>query len=74
MKDYIKIARPYDWIKNLFIFPGTLFALLLVGWKGLRRPGRYRAGQFLLHLHDRLGQLCHQRMAGRPVLEVPSHQ
>lgn len=34
MKDYIKIARPDHWIKNLFIFPGTLFALLLVGWKG----------------------------------------
>ncbi len=33
MKDYIKIARPDHWIKNLFIFPGTLFALLLVGWK-----------------------------------------
>ena len=30
MKDYIKIARPDHWIKNLFIFPGTLFALLLV--------------------------------------------
>ena len=26
MKDYIKIARPDHWIKNLFIFPGTLFA------------------------------------------------
>ena len=24
MKDYIKIARPDHWIKNLFIFPGTL--------------------------------------------------
>ena len=34
MKDYIKIARPDHWIKNLFIFPGTLFALLLVGWQG----------------------------------------
>ena len=34
MKDYLKIARPDHWIKNLFIFPGTLFALLLVGWKG----------------------------------------
>ena len=34
MKDYIKIARPDHWIKNLFIVPGTLFALLLVGWKG----------------------------------------
>ncbi len=34
MKSYIRIARPDHWIKNLFLFPGTLFALLLVGWSG----------------------------------------
>ncbi len=34
MKNYIRIARPDHWIKNLFIFPGTLFAMLLVGWQG----------------------------------------
>lgn len=34
MKDYIRIARPDHWIKNLFLFPGTLFALLLVGFDG----------------------------------------
>ena len=28
MKDYIKIARPDHWIKNLFIFPGTLLSLI----------------------------------------------
>ncbi len=30
MKKYIKIARPDHWIKQLFVFPGSLFALLLV--------------------------------------------
>lgn len=29
MKKYIKIARPDHWIKQLFIFPGCLFAILL---------------------------------------------
>lgn len=29
MKKYIKIARPDHWIKQLFIFPGCLFAYLL---------------------------------------------
>ena len=29
MKKYIRIARPDHWIKQLFIFPGCLFALLL---------------------------------------------
>ena len=31
MKKYIRIARPDHWIKQLFIFPGSLFALLLTG-------------------------------------------
>lgn len=31
MKNYIKIARPDHWVKNFFIYPGSLFALLLVG-------------------------------------------
>lgn len=29
MKKYLKIARPDHWIKQLFVFPGSLFALLL---------------------------------------------
>ena len=29
MKKYIRIARPDHWIKQLFVFPGCLFALLL---------------------------------------------
>ena len=29
MKKYIRIARPDHWIKQLFVFPGVLFALLL---------------------------------------------
>ena len=29
-KSYIKIARPDHWIKNFFIVPGVLFAMLLV--------------------------------------------
>ncbi len=29
MKNYIKIARPDHWIKNLFILPGTIIAVLL---------------------------------------------
>ena len=29
MKDYIKIARPDHWIKNMFIVPGIVIALLL---------------------------------------------
>lgn len=29
MNKYIKIARPDHWIKNIFIFPGVLFAYLL---------------------------------------------
>ena len=29
MKKYIRIARPDHWIKQLFIFPGTIFALLI---------------------------------------------
>ena len=30
MIKYIRIARPDHWIKQLFVFPGSLFALLLV--------------------------------------------
>jgi len=30
LKDYVRIARPDHWIKQLFIFPGTAFALFLV--------------------------------------------
>lgn len=29
MKNYIKIARPDHWIKNLFILPGVMIAILL---------------------------------------------
>ena len=31
MKNYIKIARPDHWIKNLFIVPGIAIAFLLTG-------------------------------------------
>ncbi|MCR5626714.1 MAG: UbiA prenyltransferase family protein [Lachnospiraceae bacterium] len=31
LKDYIKIARPDHWIKQLFIVPGSVFAWFLVG-------------------------------------------
>ena len=31
MKNYIKIARPDHWIKNIFIIPGVAIAFLLVG-------------------------------------------
>ena len=31
MKNYIKIARPDHWIKNLFIVPGVAIAFLLTG-------------------------------------------
>lgn len=34
MKKYIKIARPDHWIKQLFVFPGCLFAVLLAGVDG----------------------------------------
>ncbi len=30
MKDYIKIARPDHWFKNVFVLPGTAFALFFV--------------------------------------------
>ena len=29
MKKYIKIARPDHWVKNAFIFPGIVIAILL---------------------------------------------
>jgi decaprenyl-phosphate phosphoribosyltransferase len=28
-KNYIKIARPNHWFKNIFIIPGTIFAILI---------------------------------------------
>lgn len=31
LKNYIKIARPDHWVKNAFIIPGLVFALILVG-------------------------------------------
>ena len=31
LKDYVKIARPDHWIKQLFILPGIVFALFLTG-------------------------------------------
>jgi len=31
MKDYIKIARPDHWIKNMFIMPGIVMGLLIFG-------------------------------------------
>ncbi len=31
IKDYIKIARPDHWVKNTFIIPGMVIALLLAG-------------------------------------------
>ena len=34
MKKYIKIARPDHWIKQLFVFPGCMFAFLLAGTAG----------------------------------------
>ena len=35
MKKYIKIARPDHWIKQMFVFPGCLFALLLAEKRGV---------------------------------------
>lgn len=32
MENYIKIARPDHWIKNLFLFPGAFFALFFVDY------------------------------------------
>lgn len=36
LKNYVKIARPDHWIKNLFLLPGSFFALFLTAqpWKG----------------------------------------
>lgn len=33
MKNYIKIARPDHWIKNLFIVPGIIVAFLILGYQ-----------------------------------------
>jgi len=33
MKKYIKIARPDHWVKNAFIFPGIVIAVLLAGFE-----------------------------------------
>ncbi len=30
MRNYIKIARPDHWIKNIFIAPGILLALVII--------------------------------------------
>lgn len=35
IKDYVKIARPDHWIKQLFIVPGTVFAIFLIGIEGI---------------------------------------
>lgn len=35
MKKYIKIARPDHWIKQMFVFPGCLFAILLAEKRGV---------------------------------------
>lgn len=35
MKDYIKIARPDHWIKNMFIMPGIVMGLLIFGLEEL---------------------------------------
>ena len=32
MKNYIKIARPDHWVKNAFIIPGIVIAMLLTDW------------------------------------------
>lgn len=34
MKKYIKIARPDHWIKQFFVFPGVLFALMITDMAG----------------------------------------
>ncbi|UOQ70660.1 UbiA family prenyltransferase [Hymenobacter cellulosilyticus] len=31
LKDYIAIARPDNWVKNVFMMPGVLFALIVYG-------------------------------------------
>lgn len=36
MKDYIKIARPDHWIKNMFILPGIVMGLIIFGVDQLR--------------------------------------
>lgn len=35
IKDYVKIARPDHWIKQLFIVPGIVFAIFLIGIEGI---------------------------------------
>ena len=35
MKNYVKIARPDHWIKNLFILPGIAIAFLILGRQGM---------------------------------------
>ena len=35
-RDYIRIARPDHWIKNLFIFPGFFAALVLTSHRAIR--------------------------------------
>lgn len=35
MKDYIKIARPDHWIKNMFILPGIVMGLIIFGLEQL---------------------------------------
>jgi len=46
--DYLKIARPDHWIKQLFILPGSVFALCLIpgsaGDWGLPRLAQFAAG------------------------------
>lgn len=42
MKKYIRIARPDHWIKQLFIFPGCLFALLLANSENIYQNGVWK--------------------------------
>lgn len=42
MKKYIRIARPDHWIKQLFIFPGCLFALLLANSENIYQNGIWK--------------------------------
>lgn len=42
IKDYFKIARPDHWIKQLFIIPGIVFAIFLLGGDNIKAESMFR--------------------------------
>lgn len=58
MKEYLKIARPDHWVKNIFIVPGIITALLLVenSWGGFFCC--HHCNRFFCNLSDRIRKLC----------------